>query len=104
MEKAKDIRVITGDFAWDDVGSWDSLYDHLEPDANGVIARGDTLAVDCRDTLLISETGQLIAGVALERITVVATKDAILVVPKGKSQQVKQVVEALKARARDDLL
>jgi mannose-1-phosphate guanylyltransferase len=104
MEKAKDIRVITGEFAWDDVGSWDSLYDHLEPDEAGVIRRGDTLAVDCRETLLVSETGQLVAGVALERISVVATKDAILVVPKGKSQQVKQVVEALKAKGRDHLL
>jgi mannose-1-phosphate guanylyltransferase len=104
MEKSKDIRVITGDFAWDDVGSWDSLYDHLEPDDSGVIARGDTLAVDCRDSLLVSETGQLIAGVSLERISVVATKDAILVVPRGKSQQVKQVVEALKAKGREDLL
>lgn len=104
MEKAADIRVVTGEFAWDDVGSWDSLYDHLDPDAQGVITRGPTCAVDCRETLLVSETGQTIAAVGLERMTVVATKDAILVVPKGRSQQVKQVVERLKAEGRDNLL
>ncbi len=104
MEHAEDIRVITPEFAWDDVGCWDSLYDHLEPDATGVIARGPTLAVDSHDCLLISESGQLVAGVGLERLTVVATRDAVLVVPRDKSQQVKKLVDALKAAGRSDLL
>ncbi len=104
MEKAEDIKVITGEFAWDDVGSWDSLYDHLEADAHGVIQRGPALTVDCRDCLLISESGQMVAGVGLERLTIVVTRDAVLVVPKDRSQQVKQVVEELKILGRGDLL
>ncbi len=104
MEKSQRICVVTGTFTWDDVGSWDSLYDHLPADADGVITRGATVAVDCHDSLLVSESGQVIAGIGLHGLTVVATKDAILVVPKGRSQEVKQVVDALKSTGRSDLL
>lgn len=104
MEKSQRICVVTGTYQWDDVGSWDSLYDHLPADANGVISRGQTLPIDCHDSLLVSETGQIIAGIGLMGISVIATKDAILVVPKGRSQEVKQVVDALKAQGRVDLL
>lgn len=104
LENADDIKVVTAAFDWDDVGSWDALYDHLPADQEGVIAAGDTLSIDCADTLLMSHTKQIIAGVGLQGMTVVATDDAILVVPKGKSQGVKQVVDQLKAQQRKDLL
>ncbi len=104
MEKSQRICVVTGEFAWDDVGSWDSLYDHLPVGENDLIERGPTIAVDCRDSLLVSETNQVIAGIGLTGMTVVATKDAILVVPKGRSQEVKNVVDALKTKGRTDLL
>ncbi len=103
MEHAKDIAVVTANFTWDDVGSWDSLYDHLPQDPQGVIARGAIIARDCQDTLLVSETGQLIAAIGLQGLTVVATADAILVVPKGRSQEVKHIVDALKAEQRHHL-
>jgi mannose-1-phosphate guanylyltransferase len=104
MEKSQRICVVTGTYLWDDVGSWDSLYDHLPADPHGVISRGPTLTIDCHDSLLMSETGQLIAGIGLSGMSVIATKDAILVVPKGRSQEVKQVVDALKAQGRGELL
>ena len=104
MEKSTKIQVVTGTYTWDDVGSWDSLYDHLPAGAHGVISRGETIAIDCHDSLLVSDSGQLIAGIGLQGLTVVATKDAILVVPKGRSQEVKQVVDALKAQGRSSLL
>jgi mannose-1-phosphate guanylyltransferase len=104
MEKAANICAITADFEWDDVGSWDSLYDHLPADAQGVISRGEVLSLDCKDSLLMAASGQLLVGVGLHRLSVVVTKDAILIIPKGRSQQVKQVVDALKAKGRNDLL
>ena len=104
MEKAANICAITADFEWDDVGSWDSLYDHLPADAQGVISRGEVLSLDCKDSLLMAASGQLLVGVGLHRLSVVVTKDAILIIPKGPSQQVKQVVDALKAKGRNDLL
>jgi mannose-1-phosphate guanylyltransferase len=104
MEKAANICAITADFHWDDVGSWDSLYDHLPADAQGVISRGEVLSLDCQDSLLMCESGQLLVGVGLHHLSVVVTKDAILIIPKGRSQQVKQVVDALKAKGRGELL
>jgi mannose-1-phosphate guanylyltransferase len=104
MEKAKDICVVGADFTWDDVGSWDSLYDRLKADERGVVVRGEVVNLDCADSLLINETGQLLAGVGLKGVSVIVTNDAILVVPKGRSQDVKRVVEELKKRNRADLL
>ncbi|TVR14306.1 MAG: mannose-1-phosphate guanylyltransferase [Planctomycetota bacterium] len=104
LENADDIKVVTAAFDWDDVGSWDALYDHLPADEEGVISTGDTVAIDCVDSLLMSHTQQLIAGVGLQGMTVVATPDAILVVPKGKSQGVKQVVDHLKDQQRNEVL
>jgi mannose-1-phosphate guanylyltransferase len=104
MEKAQDIRVVTGTFTWDDVGSWDSLYDHLPVDAHGNALRGDVVHSNCRDSLLVAETGQLVAAVGLSGITVVATRDAVLVLPKGDGQAVKQIVDQLKTTGRTGLL
>lgn len=104
MEKAADIAVITGDFTWDDLGSWDALYDHLPADAAGVRAHGDCLGLDCHDSLLANYGPQVVVGIGLDGVTVVATPDAVLVVPKGQSQRVKEAVEALKARGRGGLL
>jgi len=104
MEKAQDIRVVTGTFSWDDVGSWDSLYDHLPLDAAGNAVRGEVVQSGCKDSLLVAETGQLVAAIGLTGITVVATKDAVLVLPKGEGQQVKQIVDRLKAGPRSGLL
>lgn len=104
MERAKAIAVVTADFAWDDVGSWDALVEHLPADALGVSQRGETLALDCQDSLLYAEEGApLLAGVGLRDLLLVATRDAVLAVPRGQSQDVKKVVEALKAR-RAELL
>jgi mannose-1-phosphate guanylyltransferase len=104
LEKAEHIRVLTAPFAWDDVGSWDALYDHLPVDQDGVIQRGRTLAVGCKDSMFLGETGQLIAAVGLEGVTVVCTEDAILICGKGASQGVKEVVQRLSDGGRDDLL
>lgn len=105
LENATDIKVVTGDFEWDDVGSWDALYDHLPADEHGVITSGPPhLTIDCEDSLLMSRTRQMITGIGLKGLTVVATDDAILVVPKGQSQAVKQVVDQLKEAGNSDLL
>ncbi len=104
MEKAKNIHVVTADFTWDDVGSWDSLYDHLPKDDDGVIKQGPVLTQQCRDSLIVNQTNQMVTGIGLEGMSIVVTKDAILVVPKGKSQGVKQIVDALKEQGRNELL
>ena len=104
MEKANNICVVTADFHWDDVGSWDSLYDHLPKDANGVITQGDVLAQGCSNSLFVAQTPQIVTAIGINDLSVVVTRDAILIVPKGRSQQVKNVVDALKAKGRTELL
>lgn len=104
MEKSEHIVVVTGDFQWDDLGSWDALYAHLPESDAGVISLGDVINIECRNSLLMNTSKSVLVGIELDDLTVVATDDAILVVPKGQSQLVKQAVELLKVRKRDELL
>ncbi len=106
MEHARDIACVCGAFDWDDVGSWDALYDHLDADASGLRQRGAgaIIAQDCHDSLISNDSGQVLAAIGCTGLTIVATADAILVVPKGRSQEVKVVVEQLKAAGNDALI
>lgn len=104
MEHAQSIVAVTGAFTWDDLGSWDALYDHLDADADGVISQGDVLALDCRDSLVLNRGPQTVVTVGIQGLSVVVTSDAILVLPKGRSQEVKRAVDALKASGRGPLL
>jgi mannose-1-phosphate guanylyltransferase/mannose-6-phosphate isomerase len=86
---------------WSDVGSWDALWQVLPKDAAGNVAQGDVLLQDCTNTLAVSE-GRLVACVGVSDLIVVETADAILVVHKDKTQDVKEVVDRLKAQGRSE--
>jgi mannose-1-phosphate guanylyltransferase / mannose-6-phosphate isomerase len=86
---------------WSDVGSWDALWQVLPKDAEGNVPQGDVLLQDCRNTMAVSE-GRLVACVGLTDLIVVETADAVLVVHKDKTQDVKKVVDILKARNRTE--
>lgn len=97
MENAKDILVVTCDFTWDDVGSWDALYDHVDADDAGLRTRGEVITIDCANSLVVNQGGPLVAAAGLDGITVVSTEGAVLVVPRGQGQLVKQVHAAIQA-------
>ena len=103
MEKLDDISTLPLDCGWSDLGSWEALDEVLPRDEDGNTGRGDRLAVDARGNLLFSDAG-LIAVVGVEDLVVVRTGDAVLVVPKSRSQDVKKLVAELAARGREDLL
>jgi mannose-1-phosphate guanylyltransferase/mannose-6-phosphate isomerase len=84
---------------WSDVGAWDALWQVLPKDAHGNVAQGDVLLEDCSNTLALSE-GRLIACVGVSDLVVVETADAILVAHKDKTQDVKKIVDSLKAQGR----
>jgi len=88
---------------WSDIGAFAALWDIGEKDSHGNVVRGDVVAVDVSNSMLISET-RLVAGVGIDNIVVVETADAILVADKSKAQNVKQVVEWLKQQNRDEHL
>jgi mannose-1-phosphate guanylyltransferase len=92
------------DIGWSDLGSFAAVAEVRELDARGNALSGDALALDCSDCVVLSEGGRLVAALGLEGICVVDTGDALLVVPRARSQDVRAVVEALKARGRGDKL
>jgi mannose-1-phosphate guanylyltransferase/mannose-6-phosphate isomerase len=86
---------------WSDVGAWDALWQVLPKDGRGNVAQGDVLLHDCDNTLALSE-GRLIACVGVSDLVVVETADALLVSHKDKTQDVKKIVDALKAKGRSE--
>ncbi len=108
MEKADDVVVLATPFHWSDVGSWRSLYDELVEEAGGDVAvfpnGGELVTEDARGVLAYSEEPQTVAVIGLDDVVVVRTPDAILVASRERSEDVKKVVERLRAEGREDLL
>lgn len=97
MEKAKNLVVMPYDCAWSDLGGWETVWQESKPDEDGNAAGEGALAIDCRDTLLLSEApGQRIVGIGLDDIVAVAMRDAVLVTRKSHSQRTKEAVAALR--------
>lgn len=88
---------------WNDVGSWDAIYEVLDKDADGNAIKGDAITIDCKDNLIFGQS-RLIAGIGLKDIMVVETDDVILVAQKGESQKVKTLVDMLKQRGRKEAI
>ena len=86
---------------WSDVGAWDALWKVLPKDGAGNVAQGDVLMHDCQNTLAMSAS-RFVACIGLEDMVVIETADAILVSRKDKTQDVKQIVDALKKSGRSE--
>jgi mannose-1-phosphate guanylyltransferase/mannose-6-phosphate isomerase len=99
MEKTSDAVVVPLDAGWSDVGSWSALHEACEADAHGNVSRGDVLAEDSQGCYLYSES-RLVAVVGLSNHVVVETKDAVLVAPQNRVQDVKKLVSRLKESGR----
>ncbi len=99
MEKTSDAVVVPLAAGWSDVGSWDALHEASEPDAHGNVSRGDVICEDSQRCYLYSES-RLVAAVGLEDHVVVETKDAVLVAPRNRVQDVKKLVSRLKEGGR----
>lgn len=99
MERAVNLSVVPYDSGWSDLGGWDAVWSHAGPDAAGVTVSGGATAIDCSDTLLRSDSdGMELVGIGLSNIIAVAMNDAVLIVDKARSQDVKLAVEALKIK------
>jgi mannose-1-phosphate guanylyltransferase/mannose-6-phosphate isomerase len=101
MERTKDAVVVPLDAGWSDVGSWSSLFDALSPDAEGNVLQGDVLVHDTHDCYVHS-TSRLVATVGMDDHIVVETKDAVLVAPKGRVQDVKELVAQIRKSGRSE--
>lgn len=99
MEKTGNAVVVPLDAGWSDVGSWSALYEAVPSDSNGNVTLGDVLTEDSNGCYLQS-TSRLIATVGLKDHVVVETKDAVLVAPKDRVQDVKKLVAQLNKQKR----
>ena len=101
IERSKNICMVELSCYWNDIGSWDAMYEILPKDDNGNAVQGDVLAMECKDSLIMGRN-RLIAGIGLDDLLLVETDDVIVVAKKGESQKVKNVVEKLKAMNRKE--
>lgn len=104
MEHVTDAVVVPVDCGWSDVGSWSSLWDVASKDADGNWQAGDTIAFDTRDSYLQATDGRMIAALGVQDLVVVDTADAVLVAHRERVQDVKKLVDALKAEGRTEHL
>lgn len=106
MERAANVEVVPATFVWDDIGSWDALL-RLHPlDDNGNVVIGAATLVDCHHSIIVNvnERGHVATAVGLYNAVLVVTDDASMVCPKDRAQDVKTIVQALRAQGRTDVL
>lgn len=103
MERADKVLMLTGDFGWNDVGSFDTLPVLLPADEAGNVCKGQHLLLDSMDCICYAKD-RLIATIGVQGLVVVETEDAVLVCPKERLQDVKNIVERLEEDGRQEYL
>jgi mannose-1-phosphate guanylyltransferase/mannose-1-phosphate guanylyltransferase/mannose-6-phosphate isomerase len=101
MERTKLAAVVPAHLGWSDVGAWSALWDMGPKDATGNVLIGDVIAEGTKNSYLRSDK-PLVAALGLDNAVVVATSDVVLVADKDRAQDVKKIVEQLKAKKRSE--
>jgi mannose-1-phosphate guanylyltransferase len=103
IEKAKHVAGLAlDDIGWNDVGSWDAVYDLAGKDADGNASRGDLIVENSHGNYV--DAHKTVALVGVENLVIVDTPDALLVADRAKVQDVSKIVKTLDARQREELL
>jgi len=103
MEKSDRLVLLPLDLYWNDIGSWDSLFDILEKDKNGNVKTGDVITINTKDSLIIGSK-RLISTIGINDCLIVETDDAILITKRGHAQKVKELINKLKSEDRKEAL
>lgn len=101
MEKTRRAYVVPVDMAWSDVGSWGAVWQLADKDESGNAFKGDVVAIGTSDSLIRAESGVTVAAVGLEKMAVIAVRDAVFIAPVERAQEVRDVVERLKREERE---
>ncbi|HZL30456.1 MAG TPA: mannose-1-phosphate guanylyltransferase/mannose-6-phosphate isomerase [Pseudolabrys sp.] len=99
MEKTDRAAVVAGDFRWSDIGSWDALFDITPADKQGNVLQGPIVTMDSSDCVVHSD-GRLTTLIGVKDMVVVSTSDAVMVVPRARSQEVRELVAKLKTEKK----
>lgn len=102
LERSDEVLVIPGDFGWSDVGSWDALGAMFPPDGSGNIVKADHIGIDTKNSIVFGS--KLIATIGLNAMVVVSTEDAVLICPKDRAQEVKNIVDIIKAKGKNEYI
>ncbi|MFC7703150.1 mannose-1-phosphate guanylyltransferase/mannose-6-phosphate isomerase [Plastorhodobacter daqingensis] len=99
MERAGNLSVVPFSGGWSDLGGWDAIWREMSPDADGMAVLGPVTAIDCRNSLLRSESeGLELVGIGLRDMIAVAMPDAVLIADRSRGQEVKLAVTALREK------
>jgi len=101
MERTSRGMVVPVQMDWSDVGAWDAVWKLGEKDSDNNVINGDVVTRDTSDSLIRSEGGALIATIGLDKMAVIAVRDAILVAPMDRVSEAKELVERLKQDDRE---
>jgi mannose-1-phosphate guanylyltransferase/mannose-6-phosphate isomerase len=101
MEKTDRAAVIAGNFRWSDVGSWDAIFDIASRDKSGNATHGTVVTTDTRNCVIHS-VDRLTAVLGADDLVVVSTPDAVLVMPRERAQEVRELVAKLKSAKRPE--
>jgi mannose-1-phosphate guanylyltransferase/mannose-1-phosphate guanylyltransferase/mannose-6-phosphate isomerase len=101
MEQTTKGAIVPANMEWSDVGSWAALWEISDRDAHGNVELGDTITLDARNCYIRGD-GHLVAVVGVEDLVIVATNDVVLVVPKQRAQDVKQIVDRIEKKGRTE--
>jgi len=103
MEKSSHVYTIKSSFGWNDVGSWDEIYNISEKDADGNVKKGRTVTINSKNNLILNDQ-RIAALIGVEDLLVVDTDNGLLICKRGDSQSVKEVVEYLRRKNLDQYL
>jgi mannose-1-phosphate guanylyltransferase len=104
MEKAGNVHgIAAADFGWNDVGSWNAVYELMTGDSDGNVVAGESVCLDSHHNF-VDARGKTVALLGVDDLIVVDTPDALLVARRDLAQQVGDVVKVLERQKRDDLL
>lgn len=103
----QDVLIIRGDFGWSDIGAWDILYNRLsysldEGDTN--VTKGKTVSLGTNNCLIYSQPKKIIATIGLDDLVIVDTEDALLICPKNRSQEVKDLIKKIRESGDEEYL
>jgi mannose-1-phosphate guanylyltransferase/mannose-6-phosphate isomerase len=101
MEKTDRAAVVVGNFRWSDIGSWDALFEITPRDSFGNVLHGPVVTMDATDCVIHTDQ-RLAAVVGVKDLVVVSTSDAVMVVPRARAQEVRELVTKLKASKRPE--
>ncbi len=104
MEGAKSVAVVPVACGWSDIGSWNATGSIIDADATGNITLGRVVLVDTKESIVYAEDGHVVGVVGVEGLVVVHTKDATLVVPASRSQDVRAIVDRIKEQGWNEYL